>query len=166
MPIPVYAGKKFEATHTETFVHEFNCKKCGFSCDAGARARGYAQAHSPFGLDNDSAMRQASEDAWAASARNARSTLRFVTCPKCGYKNRTGLMLFLLQTFIVLFLAAGILFVFAGYFWSEREKGYALLFGAGGIVMMIGLYWAYFHPKWAKADKRVMFSQDTGKSKG
>jgi hypothetical protein len=163
--MPIYAGMKFEATRTDTFVHEFTCKKCGFSCDADVRARGYAQAHSPFFLDNDGARRRASEDAWAASAKNARATLRFVTCPRCCFKNRLGLALFLLQVLLLLSLAAGLFFVFAGYFWSAHEQGMALLFGAGGVAMMVGLYWAYFHPKWAGADRRVIFSRNPGEDK-
>jgi len=87
----------------------------------------------------------------------ARSTVRFATCPKCGYKNRTGLLLFLLGAFVQLLLAAGILFFFAGYFFSERETTMGVLFSLGGLAMMIGLYWGYFHPRWAKADQRVIF---------
>lgn len=154
--MPLYVGKKFEATHTQGFVLDFKCRKCGHESEAAVRARGYAQAHSPFGLDGDAESR-AHEDAWAASAKNARTTIRFATCPKCGYKNRTGLALFLLGVFIKLLLAAGILFFFAGYFLSERETAMGVLFILGGLAMMIGLYWAYFHPRWAKADQRVIF---------
>jgi predicted nucleic-acid-binding Zn-ribbon protein len=154
--MPLYVGKKFEATHTGGFVLDFKCNKCGHESEAAVRARGYAQAHSPFGLDGD-AESNAHEDAWAASARNARSTIRFATCPKCGNKNRSGLMLFLLGTFIKLLLAAGILFFFAGYFLSERETTMGIFFILGGLALMIGLYWAYFHPRWAKADQRVIF---------
>jgi hypothetical protein len=157
--MPVYYVKKYEATHTATFAHEHRCKKCGKTSYANVQARGYAQAHSPFGLDG-SASHRASDDAWAASAKNARSTLRFATCPKCGFKNRAGLLLFLLKVFVLLGLASGLFFVFAGYFWTSREKFMGLLFGACGIAMMIGLYWAYFHPKWANADRRVDFNED------
>jgi len=154
--MPLYVGKKYEATHTQGFVLDFKCKKCGHESEAAVRARGYAQAHSPFGLDGD-AQSRAHEDAWAASAKNARTTILFATCPKCGYKNRPGLALFLLGVFVKLLLASGLLFFFAGYFWSVREKAMSILFTAGGLSMMIGLYWAYFHPRWAKADQRVIF---------
>ena len=154
--MPLYIGKKHESTHTGGFVLDFKCNKCGHESEAAVRARGYAQAHSPFGLD-DGADSRAQEDAWAASAKNARSTIRFATCPKCGYKNRPGLLLFFLGVMFQLLLASGLLFAFAGYFFSERETAMGILFAAGGLAMMIGLYWAYFHPRWAKADQRVIF---------
>jgi hypothetical protein len=154
--MPLYVGKKYEATHTQGFVLDFLCKKCGHESEAAVRARGYAQAHSPFGLD-DGADSRAQEDAWAASAKNARTTIRFAACPKCGYKNRPGLALFLLGVLLKLLLASGLLFFFAGYFFSERESAMGILFTLGGLAMMIGLYWAYFHPRWAKADRRVIF---------
>jgi hypothetical protein len=154
--MPLYIGKKHEVTRTEGFVLDFHCKKCGHETEAAVRARGYAQAHSPFGLDGDAGSR-AGEDAWAASAKNARSTIRFATCPKCHYKNRPGLILFFLGILLQLLLASGLLFFFAVYFWIVREKAMSVLFAAGGLAMMIGLYWAYFHPRWAKADQRVIF---------
>jgi predicted RNA-binding Zn-ribbon protein involved in translation (DUF1610 family) len=154
--MPLYVGKKFEATHTDGFVLDFKCNKCGHEAEAAVRARGYAQAHSPFGLDGDAESR-AHEDAWAASAKNARSTIRFATCPKCGYKNRPGLLLFFLGVVFQLLLASGLLFAFAGYFISRRETAIGILFILGGLAMIIGLYWAYFHPRWAKADQRTIF---------
>jgi hypothetical protein len=36
---------------------------------------------------------------------------------------------------------------------ATHTEGFAL----GGLAMIIGLYWAYFHPRWAKADQRVIF---------
>jgi hypothetical protein len=31
------------------------------------------------------------------------------------------------------------------------------MFALGGLAMMIGLYWAYFHLRWSNADNRVFF---------
>jgi hypothetical protein len=153
----MYVGKQYDAKHTETFLIEFNCPLCSFSCDAETVGTGYGSAQSPFFMNNAGAEDDAREGAWASAAKNARYLVRLARCPKCGRRSFGRIIRFIMISLLWMLLVSVPFVALGAWFWGRREQGYGALFIGVGLVLAGAVYFTVVHPKWAGVSRRLRF---------
>jgi len=82
MHIPIYAGRKYEASYTGDYWVEYACPNCRYECDVEVRAKGLGTGHTPYFTDDGGAREEAVDNAQYASAKNARCTVKLLACPR------------------------------------------------------------------------------------
>ncbi|MBN2494470.1 MAG: hypothetical protein JXR96_07775 [Deltaproteobacteria bacterium] len=158
MGIPVYVGKKFEASHEGAYEVEFACRNCGYECDVAVRAKGHGSGHSPFFGDDGGALDEAVAKAQWASARNARATARLLACPRCGQRSKAAILGFVFFSLLKLALVSAPCVLFGAYFLSGRYyRGFGWLMVAVGAICAISIYFTSIHPRYFRAGQRSRF---------
>jgi len=156
MPIPI-PTRHYQATHQEQFLLDYACKKCGFTGEAEVLGIGHGAGSSPMFIRNDEAREEASYEAWAGSARNARTMIKLCPCPRCGRRDLMAVATFILGNLVLMALASAFFVALAAYFFSSHASNEGWLFLIISAVIVISLYVFVVHPKWWGWKRRIRF---------
>ncbi|HUU03746.1 MAG TPA: hypothetical protein VM425_20090 [Myxococcota bacterium] len=158
MHVPIYAGRKYEASYLGDYLVEYACPNCQYECDVEVRAKGLGTGHSPYFTDDGGAKEEALDNAQYASAKNARCTVKLLACPRCKQRSRSAIFSFILFAMLKMILVSVPFVLFGAYFLSGHYyHGFGWLMVAVGVISALAVYITSVHPRWHRAGARSRF---------